>query len=532
MPSGDTTMKRIIVFVHGYSVTHTRTYGGLPQRLAAEARGAGLDITVREIFLGKYISFRDEVRLEDIARAFEAAVRRELIDLVRTHGRFACITHSTGGPVIREWWQRYYATAPAPASGSGDAGPGRAISGGSGGGTHSGGGCPMSHLIMLAPANFSSALAQLGKGRLSRIKTWFQGIEPGTGVLDWLELGSREAWDLNTKWIAAGEDVIGPAGIFPFALIGQTIDRKLYDNLNTYTGELGSDGVVRVAAANLNATYIRLEQEKPRAVRGRKDACEAPKLTMEQEVAAPRTAMLIVAGKSHGGTSKGIVRSVRPSVGRAADRVTVNAILDCLKVATMADYTRLCDRFDAQTVDVLRQERLEIEDRLLLPDTYFIHDLHAMVIFRLRDEAGHAIEDFDLVLTAGPEGDPNRFPRGFVADRQRNRIHRGTLTYYFNYDLTAGCEAVMRDGKVLRAASAGTKGVGLKITARPEQGFVHYLPCELRASKQAMDAILKPNQTAMVEIVLRRVVREGVFRLDRGTKQRSFKKDKPGAPLG
>jgi hypothetical protein len=61
---------------------------------------------------------------------------------------------------------------------------------------------------------------------------------------------------------------------------------------------------------------------------------------------------------------------------------------------------------------------------------------------------------------------------------------------------------------------------------------VHYLPCELRASKQAMDAILKPNQTAMVEIVLRRVVREGVFRLDRGTKQRSFKKDKPGAPLG
>ena len=41
-------------------------------------------------------------------------------------------------------------------------------------------------------------------------------------------------------------------------VIGQTIDRKLYDNLNTYTGESGSDGVVRVAAANLNSAYVRL----------------------------------------------------------------------------------------------------------------------------------------------------------------------------------------------------------------------------------------------------------------------------------
>ena len=527
-------MKKIIVFVHGYSVTHTRTYGGLPERLAAEARGAGLNITVREIFLGKYISFRDEVRLEDIARAFEAAVRRELIDLVRTHGRFACITHSTGGPVIREWWQRYYA-APAPAPGSGDAGAGGPRNGptsAGGGAAPSGGGCPMSHLIMLAPANFGSALAQLGKGRLSRIKTWFQGVEPGTGVLDGLELGSREAWELNTKWIAAGEDAIGPAGIFPFALIGQTIDRKLYDNLNTYTGELGSDGVVRVAAANLNATYIRLEQEKPRAVAGRKGAYEAPKLKMAQEIDSPRTAMLIVAGKSHGGTSKGIVRSVRPSVGRAADRVTVDAILDCLKVATMAHYTRLCDRFDAQTADVLRDERLEVEDRILLPDTYFIHDRHAMVIFRVVDDAGHAIEDFDLLLTAGREADPNRFPRGFVVDRQRNRLQRGTLTYYFNYDVMMGCEAVERDGKVVREAGKGAEMVGMRITPRPEGGFVHYLPCELRATRQSLKAIFKPNQTTLVDIVLRRVVREGVFRLDRGTKQRSFKKDKPGPPLG
>jgi len=38
------------------------------------------------------------------------------------------------------------------------------------------------------------------------------------------------------------------------SLIGQSIDRHFYDQLNPYTGEMGSDGVVRTAGANLNAS--------------------------------------------------------------------------------------------------------------------------------------------------------------------------------------------------------------------------------------------------------------------------------------
>ncbi len=44
-------------------------------------------------------------------------------------------------------------------------------------------------------------------------------------------------------------------------LTGQSIDRSFYDNLNSYTDEAGSDGVVRVAAANMNYGLIRLEQQ-------------------------------------------------------------------------------------------------------------------------------------------------------------------------------------------------------------------------------------------------------------------------------
>lgn len=147
--------KKLVVFVHGYSVRSTSTYGKLPQRLIDEANADGaVSIDVRQVWLGKYISFNDAVRLEDLAHAFEAALQREIGDELKAGRRFACITHSTGGPMVREWWQRYWIDAK------------RADT------------CPMSHLIQLAPANFGSALAQLGKERLSRIAAWFRASSP------------------------------------------------------------------------------------------------------------------------------------------------------------------------------------------------------------------------------------------------------------------------------------------------------------------------------------------------------------------
>jgi len=229
----------LVVFVHGWSVTSTDTYGELPARLKREAgKDGGPPLDVRNIYLGQYVSFRDEVRLEDISRAFDAAVADLLADVGGSR-RFVCVTHSTGGPVVRDWLDRFYVKPAKIAD------------------------CPLSHLIMLAPANFGSALAQLGKSRLARLANWFDGVEPGQRVLDWLELGSPEAFDLNSRWITDYPLLNLAASakpLFLFVLTGDRIDRKLYDHLNSYTGELGSDGVVRAASANLNATYVRLEQ--------------------------------------------------------------------------------------------------------------------------------------------------------------------------------------------------------------------------------------------------------------------------------
>jgi hypothetical protein len=424
--------------------------------------------------------------------------------------RFACITHSTGGPVAREWCNRYYWSARRKRA------------------------APVSHLIMLAPANFGSALAQLGKGRVSRLKSWWNDVEPGQGVLDWLELGSRESWQLNYDWMSGTGQRVVDEGFFPFVLTGQTIDRAWYDNLNTYTGETGSDGVVRVAAANLNANYVLLEQEPVKRVGGE---WRAPKLARSGGVVTgPQVALGVMRNRSHSGKNIGIMRCVSPNPG--GEDPAVSAIFDALKVDSKTQYATARRKFDRITSEVQKEEQVEkVQGGIFRSDTYFVHDRYSMVVFRVRDSEGFPVNDYDLLLTGGEDFDPNHLPKGFFVDRQRNRRDGNTITYFVSYDVMMGTEAVWsrekkeKDRRELRPRSDGAGKLGIRIAPRPTDGFVHYLPCELRATKAVLSAIIRPNCTTLVDIVLRRVVREGAFRINQGTDQGSFKDTPTGPPI-
>lgn len=493
-----------LVFVHGYSVTQLDTYGELPLRLRHEGKDHGIDITIENIFLGRYISFNDEVKLADISKALETAIQQQ-VQANNPNTRFVCITHSTGGPVVRNWWHHYY--------------------------KHSTTICPMSHLIMLAPANHGSALAQLGKGKLSRIKAWFDNVEPGQGVLNWLELGSNEAWELNKDWIKSNGKQISSTGIFPFVITGQNIDHKLYDHLNSYTGEIGSDGVIRVASANLNSRYIKLTQPVPQVVKGK---LVTGNLEVVEFVESPNTAMRIVANKSHSGDEMGIMKSVSHS-SDDKNKETINTIFNCINVQTIEDYTKIYNQFNTETNQVQKNSVIETEKVLFSKRTY-IHDRYSMIIFKVRDSEGYALTNFDLLLTAGEKNDPNELPTGFFADRQCNRVNQSTITYFLNYDIMNGTTEVLNEeGKVIRLAIKGIDKLGIIINPRPEDGFIRYLPCKINASKELFNTALKPNSTTLLEICLQRIVSQEVFRFENIENEtmpkKSFKNISPGKEI-
>jgi hypothetical protein len=321
-------------------------------------------------------------------------------------------------------------------------------------------------------------------------------------------LGSKEAWELNKKWINSNGEQIGPDGIFPFVITGQSIDRKLYDNLNSYTGELGSDGVVRVASCNLNAVYIKLLQEaisdkenKPNKI--------ASTFKIESYKSSPQVPLRVITGKSHSGDEMGIMKSVKKEKDDIGSEETVRAIFDCIKVSNKTEYDQLITKFETETDQVQQAELIETETELLIIKRNFIHDRFSQVIIRVTDSEGYPINDFDLLFTAGKNSDPNHLPTGFAIDRQQNSNNPETITYFFNYDVINGAPK-----NELREALKGIQQLGLKINPRPLEGFVRFVPCEIKANKELLQMALKPNSTTLIDIVLQRVVSKEVFRME------------------
>lgn len=472
-----------LVFVHGWSVTNTSTYGALPQRLQQAAAAQGMGVRIADLWLSKYVSFDDAVTMADLVRAFDHALR----DLHLTGPSFACITHSTGGPLVREWLRAQRERPGAYST------------------------IRLTHLVMLAPANFGSALAQLGKGLLGRMRAWFDGVEPGQRILDWLEPGSPESLSLNLDHIHGADPA--DQGQFLFVLTGDRPDRAMYDHVNSYTGEDGSDGVVRIAAANLNAAHAVL------TCRNSGQDAGILNLNLAQ---APRTAFKLIAGASHSGTAQGIMSS--------APAATIDAVLRCLQVTDRSGYTALCDAFDAEN---LQRDAAKVEFEPVGPfaPRVHIHDPRSLLIVRLADESGEPLTDTRFLLAAGTPANPDWMPRGFMLDRQANSRAPAVISFFLDYSLLAGDARVpdpRNSRQTLRPAIDGRRPYAAQVLPTIVSGLVHHLPA---ATADDLFVALGPHQTTVLDAVLPREVHEGVFRFTQDLGPEDFSQPDPGAVI-
>lgn len=419
-----------VILVHGYNVTSTRTYGVLPQRLADAGH------TIKDVYLSRYVTLDDDITMPDLVRAFDTALR-DLYGAKFGTVKFACITHSTGALVTRSWVDTYY---------------GEAVNK-----------LPMSHLIMLAPPTNGSRLAELGKSRLSRLRSLI-GVEPGLKILDALELGSRFQWDLNTSWMR--RKLHAAPKFFPFVVAGQWIDHKLWDAIIPATYERGSDGVVRASAANLNMQRITVGPDG-----------QATRESMDG------VAFLVAPQTSHSDTTYGIMGSI-PSHG---DHPVLTAILSALDVATRSDYVAVQAGFAAKT------------DALQKSETYYDNsplDRYCQMVFRVTDNRGWALEDYAIELLDGSESGGS-LPSGFFADKHQNEVNLEQFCYYLNYNRLGAVQG----GKF-----------GFKVQSAPNTPLVAYSEAMYLTPADAT-SILQPNQTTFVDIILNRRLNKAIFQI-------------------
>jgi pimeloyl-ACP methyl ester carboxylesterase len=221
-----------IVIVHGWSDTSDSF-----KPLAKWLGGEGFQII--NLYLSDYISMEDDVTIDDAAKGMEHAIRAH-IQAGKLKRPFDLIVHSTGGLLARAWLSSYY-TGVGPKN------------------------LPVQRLVMLAPANFGSALATTGQTMLGRVvKGWGHGMHTGKQMLNGLELGSPFQWDLALRDLfeagpGAPGTIYGEDLVWPFIITGSM---PYQHGLRQMVNEHGSDGTVRVAAANLNASGATLDFTK------------------------------------------------------------------------------------------------------------------------------------------------------------------------------------------------------------------------------------------------------------------------------
>lgn len=192
-------------------------------------------------------------------------------------------------------------------------------------------------------------------------------------------------------------------------------------------------------------------------------------------------------------------------MNNAATHPTAIWVLRCLQVKNSSSYNALANDLKRLTEETQKNERIEIVKTLLHKREY-ITNRYSMIIFRLIDDRGNHLYDYDLYLTAGPKYSEYALPTGFFVDRQQNQLDRGKLTYFLDYDVMAtGINTPAMQGNL-----------GFRIKARPEQSpqaLGYYRVLDFHSSLMDINQILHPNETVMVEIMLQRRVDKAVFRI-------------------
>ena len=364
-------MPRQVAILHGWSDT-SNSFRPLVRFLGRNG------YKTVPIFLGDYASLWDDVNIDDVAKRMQEVVCAKMARPAKARDRlgpsFDLVVHSTGGLVARRWIASYYAERP----------------------------CPVKNLLMLAPANFGSKLAHKGRSMMGRLyKGRGTGFETGEEMLYALELGSSFQWELaeTDLLIAAGStrgagEFYGPDRVRPFVIVGT----HPYPALTaTLTNEDGSDGTVRVAAANLNAHGITIDFS------GGPERLLEPTLSRWKKRGGEDTEFpfAVLPDRTHGS----VIDPEDPGLSKdpfAQERLG-KLIVQALSVNSVAQYGRVRTEWNnvtaatrnfAGVADAAQTDRDNFFKRKGTPSEYF-HE-YFQVIVRAEDEFGDPIPDYFL----------------------------------------------------------------------------------------------------------------------------------------
>jgi hypothetical protein len=485
-----------IVLIHGYSAESKqptpaaihKTYGTLPEALRDAYGGK----TVVEINLSRYISLEDGLTIDDIARAFDRALKADFARLL--NGKFHVVIHSTGALVIRNWLRLF---SPKPS--------------------------PIANLIYLAGANFGSGWGHIGKGQLAKWgRLVFEGgAERGLQILDALELGSDRTLDLHLHFLRAGYGMVADYGVREAVITGTQADVKWFVAPIRYAKEDGSDGVVRVSGSNVNFHYVRFgptaeaseiswsemnRQTDRNLMRegDRKEYYQVKERNHPGSAERPAVPVGIPFRCAHTGDDMGIVVGTRP-------RAQVMRMLRAALEATAETWPALVQSFQDET-DKTYKLALQGEGpawwQKWMNDPRAQYDHHAQVIFRMRDQHGAPVNHYDIFFDSTQRTVKARPIQTLFEDKHVNEKSGNVIVFYLRTD------AFDKDSQRWESRLGEVDICSLEITAvEPETGEILYLPFRLELTTDQLREWVQGDCTTIFDVEMLRLPSPAVFRI-------------------
>jgi len=490
-----------VVLLHGWSAT-----GKSMGALTAFLRGAGFNPV--DVFVGDYESLYDDVSIEDVSRRMEAVVRDKMA-AGHLQAPFHLIVHSTGALVARTWLSRFYLGKPSP----------------------------VSNFLMLAPANYGSRWAKLGRSLIGRITkgSLKRGLQSGATMLTELEFAADMHWRLTRRDLlsAPGDPpgaVYSANGCRPFVIVGL----HPQEPLPAFITEHGSDGTVRTAAANMNVRGMTIDFS----------ANPTNPVRTEWTRRAPEAMpYLVLPDRDHGAI-------LEPDKGFAHE-ADLRAILGAeiraaLSVTEPTAYAAIAARWTEIYNTRTRPGALDspagkaIRDSVRWPKAIFTDDAdrakyfheHYLLNTRVTDVEGEPIEDYFLSFGSRRE-DAATFTERAPIPPDEDRFHMKALNNVHVNSQSGARRALYIDRMALVTAQPGgvykqvtgatPHELWMSLTIAPKGDLISYFPAgkdgprasvRLHVERDDADARwLKRRQTHFVDIIAPRTIDPRVFRL-------------------
>lgn len=500
-------MANQIAILHGWSDT-SESFKPLAQFLKDNGYAAV------PLWLGDYISLDDDVKVEDVSKRLEAVVQ-DLIAKNRLTVPFDLIVHSTGGLVARRWLIEYYGERGRDA--------------------------PVQRLIMLAPANHGSQLATMGKSMIGRLfKGWNNGFQTGTQMLNSLELSSAFQWDLVEREIfggagASGKSIygVGKGLVAPFVITGS----HPYTSVRKIVSERGgSDGTVRVAAANMNTHGVTIDFTSPTSNTGAEPDFKIWK-RRQRDMEFP---LAVLPDRDHASiVNPGNVGKDEVSYSPSPDQRAVlgKLIIEALQCNTSAQYSAIAETWGRGTHsaqsddsgsglsertaalvddDVTRAAILGDND----PDLANFFHQYFQVNIAVVDDYGDPVPDFFLEFFGGSRLGPAAkvFHDEVLEDVHVNKRDPSRRTLFIDrYDLISKFyEATPTTSELKATINAAAPGPNVTYFSTESMTAKGEFTAHFKEMKGAKHRFLKRNCTHYVKIIIPRIPRPSVFKLTRG----------------